>query len=92
MPVKDLRPISSSGYVCIPKGCLRQDGLVDENGEIVDDQSVHVDRVDERCYLVRIPDGTGDLPKLAESDVVQREVAVEIRDYHERTGVAPTAD
>lgn len=91
MPMKELRTIGASGYVCIPKDSLRRDGIV-KNGCIDQDQSAAVDRVGERTYLVRFPDGDGDLPELAETDVVQREVAVELRDYYDRTGAAPTAD
>ncbi len=42
MAIRKLRAIDGSGYVSLSKDDLRLEGLVDEDGEIVEGQSVHV--------------------------------------------------
>lgn len=83
MSNETLRILSGSGYVCLPKRELRKDGLV-ENGEVDGAQEYHVDRVGERSYLVRLPEDGEELPPLAESDVVQTQVALEMQDVYKR--------
>lgn len=39
----------------LPKGGLERDGLLDEDGLPVEGQTVAVDWLGERCYLVRAP-------------------------------------
>jgi hypothetical protein len=91
MSMRKLRSISGSGHISLPKTQLEKDGLVD-NGEIVEDQQVDIERVDERSYLVRFPDDDGNVPELSEADVVQKQVAMQVMDRLDDPAVKPTAD
>jgi len=70
MPRK-LRNEHGSGTVTLPKEDLRLDGLVDEEGELIETQAA-VQRLGSRCYVVRIPDTHGDLPSLEETRAIRR--------------------
>lgn len=59
-----------SGLVTLPKDGLERDGLLDENGDPREGQSMMVDRLGERCYLVRAVDG--DVPEVSECPEVRR--------------------
>ena len=61
---------SGSGVVTIPKTDLERDGLLDEDGQPSKDQMVMVERLGERCYLVRAVDG--DIPEVEECPAVRR--------------------
>ena len=61
---------SGSGVVTIPKPLLDRDGLLDEDGQPHEDQMMMVERLGERCYLVRAVDG--DVPEVQECPEVRR--------------------
>ena len=67
-----------SSMVTLPKNGLERDGLVDEDGEPVEQQSAVVDRLGKRCYLVRLADG--DVPEVTETEVVKRLAAQRMLD------------
>jgi len=71
--------------VTLPKDGLERDGLVDDDGRPVGDQSMAVDRLGERCYLVRAVDG--DVPEVTETEVVQR-LAAEMMLHQDAIGGA----
>lgn len=68
---RKLRNEHGSGTVTLPKEDLRLDGLVDEDGELVETQAA-IQRLSSRCYVVRIPDAHGDLPSLEETRAIRR--------------------
>jgi predicted alpha/beta-hydrolase family hydrolase len=78
MPRK-LRNEHGSGTVTLPKEDLRLDGLVDEDGELVETQAA-IQRLGSRCYVVRIPDTHGDLPSLEETRAIKRLAAEQALD------------
>ena len=69
--MQKLRNMDGTGSVTIPKDDLDRDGLVDDDGELPDDQHVVVDRLDEGCYAIRFVD-SGDVPELAECEAIER--------------------
>jgi hypothetical protein len=73
--MQQLQAKSGSGVVTIPKAKLRQDDLLDD-GDIPDQQSVAVDRIGRRSYVVRFPED-GYLPDLSECESIRR-VAAEL--------------
>lgn len=71
--MQQLQAKSGSGVVTIPKAKLRQDDILDD-GEIPDEQSVAVNRIGRRSYVVRFPE-KGDLPELSECESIRRVAA-----------------
>lgn len=63
----------TTGLVSIPHHMLELDGLLDEDGKPREGQSMMVNRLDERCYLVRAVDG--DVPEVENCEVVKQLVA-----------------
>lgn len=66
MAVRKLRPLDGTTVgVSLPIDDLRElDGVVDENGEIVHEQQVHIQRTDDGVYRVELLDsGTGARPR-----------------------------
>ncbi|MGQ4557665.1 hypothetical protein [Halobellus sp. GM3] len=83
--MQKLRKDSGSGLVTIPKHYLKMDDVI-EDGELHEDVSVAVERLDRRCYAIRIPDG-GDLCDLSETDFVERLVGQRLlNESSSRTG------
>ncbi|QCC46597.1 hypothetical protein [Halobellus limi] len=68
--MQKLRKDSGSGVVTIPKQYLSLDDVI-EDGEFGEEVAVSVERLDRRCYVVRIPDDGG-LPDLTETEFVER--------------------
>lgn len=55
MPMRKLRTDGDSVIITLPKGDLRRDEVLDEDGELVDDEiSAAIDRDQERRYEVEI--------------------------------------
>jgi len=79
---------SGSGVVTIPKADLERDGLLDEDGQPAEDQMMMVERLGERCYLVRAVDG--DIPEVEECPAVRR-LAAEMMLQEDALGT-PSAD
>jgi len=67
---------SGSGVVTMPKDKLEDDGVL-EDGEIPEDQCVSVDHIGTRAFVVRFPDGEGQLPDIHECEAIRR-VAAEL--------------
>jgi hypothetical protein len=67
--MRKLRKISNAVGVTIPKADLEVDGHVRPDGR-PRDREVHVSRIAEDCYLVRVADESGDIPRV---DVDRRE-------------------
>jgi len=63
-----------SGLVTLPQGFLERDGLLNDDGVPRSGQSVIVDRLGERCYLVRAADG--DVPDVEDCEVIERMAAM----------------
>jgi len=68
-----------SGLVTIPKRHLERDGLVDADGQVVDQTRLTVDRLDDGVYAIRVCDD-GDLPEISETKVVRRLAAERMLD------------
>ncbi|MFC6757892.1 MULTISPECIES: hypothetical protein [Haloarcula] len=84
--MQKLQNRDGSGVVTIPKDDLERDGLLDDDGE-PSEHHLTVDRLGERAYVVRVCDG--DVPELAECEVVRRLAAERILDedvFGERRG------
>jgi hypothetical protein len=89
MGLQKLQERSGSGVVTIPKEELRADGVLDD-GEIPEGQTVDLEKLGERAFLVRIPKG-GDVPSVEECDVVRR-LAADIVLSREPNGLDQPAD
>ncbi len=62
---RTLRNYDGTPLVALDKDELQLDGILDENGEVDDDQPMHIQRVGEGAYLVRaVTDNS--LPELSE--------------------------
>ena len=59
-----------SDIVTISKGDLERDILFDDDRQPMDDVTLVVDRLNEKVYVIRSCDG--DVPELAEYEVIQR--------------------
>ena len=68
--MRQLQRQDTTGLVSIPYHMLKRDGLLDEDGQPREGQSMLVERLGERCYLVRAADG--DVPDVAECPTVRR--------------------
>lgn len=68
--MQKLQNHGGSGVVTIPRDDLEKDDVLD-GGAIPDGQHLDVERMGRRTYVVRIP-GAGDLPELAQSELVER--------------------
>ncbi|MFC7077874.1 hypothetical protein [Haloarcula halophila] len=66
-----------SGMVTLPKPKLERDGLVDDDGEIVESH-LAIERLGERVYAIRICDG--DIPELSECEEIRRLAAERLLD------------
>jgi len=71
--MQTLRTDGSSGLVTIPRLYLDKDGVLDGD-DVPDGQQVDVERLGERCYLVRVADA-GTLPDVQECEAIERLVA-----------------
>jgi hypothetical protein len=89
MGLQQLQEKTGSAVVTIPKGELRADGVL-EDGEIPDEQTVNVEKLGERAFLVRIVDD-GEIPAVEECDVVRR-LAADLVLTREPKGVEQPAD
>jgi hypothetical protein len=89
MGLQQLREKTGSAVVTIPKDELRADGVL-EDGEIPDQQTVDVEKLGERAFLVRIVD-EGEVPAVEECDVVRR-LAADIVLSREPNGLDQPAD
>lgn len=65
MGFRTLRDRGGTPVVALDPGDLEVDGILDETGEIPDEQEMHVQRLAECVYLVRAVDG-GTVPELQE--------------------------
>lgn len=74
MGLRNVKTNGGSARVTLTKADLREDGLF-EDGELPDELTISVNRAAERTYVVRIPDDSGDLPALEESELVQEKAA-----------------
>lgn len=74
MPFTKLCVRSGSGYVSLPKDDLRMDGLLDEDGDVVEGREMHVQRAGDGTFIVRVVEDGG-VPELEECEVVQRAAA-----------------
>lgn len=72
--MQKLRDDGGSGLVTIPKKYLERDDVLDDDGDVPDEQRLTVDRLGRRAYLVRLTDG-GSLPELHECEAVRRVAA-----------------
>ncbi|GAA2665612.1 hypothetical protein ACFSBX_18980 [Halobellus rarus] len=68
--MQKLRNDGNSGLVTLPKQYLTMDDVI-EDDEFPEEVAVSVERLDRRCYAVRIPDD-GELPDLTETDFIER--------------------
>lgn len=91
MPFRKLRSIDGSGYVSLPKDDLVRDNVILQSGEIPRDQQLHVERIGERCHVVRAP-VDGDLPQLEDCEAIQRIAASTILQQQAQPTAGPTAD
>jgi len=63
--VQNTPELRRDALVALDKDELQLDGILDENGEVDDDQPMHIQRVGEGAYLVRaVTDNS--LPELSE--------------------------
>jgi len=87
--MQKLRGDGGSGMATIPKKYLERDGVLDEDGELPEEQRLTVDRLGRRAYLVRLTDG-GEIPELHECEAVRRVAAERVlsEDVHGRRGRA----
>jgi len=69
--MQTLRTDGSSGLVTIPRLYLDKDGVLTGDGDVPNEQHVDVERLGERCYLVRVADA-GTLPDVQECEAVER--------------------
>lgn len=60
----------TTGLVTIPHEMLERDGLLDGDGRPRKGQSMLVDRLGERCYLVRAVDG--EVPEVENYVAIER--------------------
>ncbi|OYR80411.1 hypothetical protein DJ84_15655 [Halorubrum ezzemoulense] len=88
--MQKLQNHGGSGVVTLPRDDLEKDDLLEE-GELPDEQHLDVDRLGRRTYVVRIPEAGGDLPELAQCEVVERLAAKRALDLGVGRGV-PQAD
>lgn len=72
--MQKLRDDGGSALATIPKRFLERDGVLNEDGSVPENQSIAVDRIGERAYVVLLSDGT-DFPDLEECETVERLVA-----------------
>jgi len=73
MPNYALRNLGRGNIgVSLPKEDLIEEGVLDEDGTVPDDQRATVDRMGNRTYLVRLSADDGSLPDVRETDVVER--------------------
>jgi len=72
--MQKLRGDGGSGMSTIPKKYLERDGVLDEDGELPEEQRLTVDRLGRRTYLVRLTDD-GEIPELHECEAVRRAAA-----------------
>jgi hypothetical protein len=68
--MQKLQNHGGSGVVTIPRDDLEKDGVL-EDGDLPEEQHLDVERMGRRTYVVRIPE-EGDLPELAQSELVER--------------------
>ena len=68
--MRQLQRQDTTGLVSIPYDMLERDGLLDDDGRPREGQSMMVERLGERCYLVRAADG--DVPEVTECPEVRR--------------------
>lgn len=68
--MQKLQNHGGSGVVTIPRDDLEKDGVL-ENDDLPDEQHLDVERMGRRTYVVRIPE-EGDLPELAQCELVER--------------------
>ncbi|SFR31174.1 hypothetical protein [Halorubrum sodomense] len=85
--MQKLQNHGGSGVVTIPRDDLEKDDLLDE-GELPDEQHLDVDRLGRRTYVVRIPEEGGNLPELAQCEVVERLAAKRALDLGVGRGVS----
>ena len=85
--MQKLQNHGGSGVVTIPRDDLEKDGLLEE-GELPDEQHLDVNRLGHRAYVVRIPEEDGDLPELAQCEVVERLAAKRALDLSVGQGVS----
>ena len=69
--MQTLQRRSGSGLVTLPKKGLERDGVLNDDGGIPDQQSLVVDRLGERVYLVRLVEDA-EVPDAGETEVVER--------------------
>jgi hypothetical protein len=89
MGLQQLQEKTGSAVVTIPKDELRADGVL-EDGEILDQQTVDVEKLGERAFFVRIVD-EGEVPAVEECGVVRR-LAADIVLSREPNGLDQSAD
>jgi hypothetical protein len=84
-----LQQKNESGVVTIPKQWLEMDGIVSEDGEFPEQQSLMVDRLGERVYAVRLLGG--DVPALEDTEEIERLAATRAQEMLENTLQSPLA-
>jgi len=72
--MQKLRDDGGSALATIPRQYLERDGVLDEDGEVPENQSIAVDRIGDRAYVVLVSDGSA-LPDFEDTETVQRIVA-----------------
>ncbi|QZP37067.1 hypothetical protein [Halobaculum magnesiiphilum] len=88
--MQTLQRRSGSGLVTLPKDGLERDGVLDDDGEIPEQQNLVVDRLGRRVYLVRLVDDAR-VPDAEETEVVERLAAQRLM-QQDAFGRTQTAD
>jgi hypothetical protein len=68
------KQLNRHGQVTIGKDQLRQDGILDGD-EIPEQQTVFVDRLERRTYLIRFPAEDGSVGPLSECEIIRQKAA-----------------